>query len=278
LSRRKAFTLIELLVVIAIIAILAAILFPVFAQARESARMTSCLSNMKQIGLALRMYCQDYDETNTSIYQGWGTGDPNNDDQQGWMWRNAIEPYTKNKNILACPSNPEAPPDGPGVFDVNASNGNAMGFSMEKDLTMPQSYAMNAGATTWFPDGDTNSADAWVPRKPLKDAAINRPANLICIGETTWSQGDFGMDWFQDYGNANECGGHALFAHRAFNGPANYVYWDGHAKSHKVSTVEYPATATEMVNNPPTSGTTICADWGWCVDTAANGGLCRWLQ
>lgn len=65
--KRKAFTLIELLVVIAIIAILAAILFPVFAQAREKARMTGCVSNTKQIGLAHNMYLQDYDETFVGI-------------------------------------------------------------------------------------------------------------------------------------------------------------------------------------------------------------------
>ena len=65
---KHAFTLIELLVVIAIIAILAAILFPVFAQARESARQTTCLSNMRQIGLAVRMYTQDYDETLPIFY------------------------------------------------------------------------------------------------------------------------------------------------------------------------------------------------------------------
>jgi prepilin-type N-terminal cleavage/methylation domain-containing protein/prepilin-type processing-associated H-X9-DG protein len=280
MSQRRAFTLIELLVVIAIIAILAAILFPVFAQARESARMTSCLSNMKQLGLALRMYAQDYDETNTSIYQGWGTGDPNVADQDGWMWRNAIQPYTKNKGIMSCPSNPTAPPDGPGTLPNNSNdwNGNAMGYVMEPDHIMPLSYAMNAGATTWFCSGDKNPNDAWVPKKPLKDAAINRPANLIAIGETTWRQGDFGMDWFLN--NNSQCSktANALYAHRAVNGPANFVYWDGHAKSHKFSSVEFPATQTEMVNNPPTSGTNICADWGWCVDVSTTGGLCQWMQ
>src|ERR671937_1224431 len=72
-ARQSAFTLIELLVVIAIIAILAAILFPVFAQAREQARKTTCLSNEQQIGLAFRMYAQDYDETYT--WQGKALGD-----------------------------------------------------------------------------------------------------------------------------------------------------------------------------------------------------------
>jgi len=96
LSRKKGFTLIELLVVIAIIAILAAILFPVFAQAREKARQTTCLSNSKQIGTAVQMYMSDYDET---LPLSWGNQPP-------WGWTNceygiqtALQPYTKSPTV-----------------------------------------------------------------------------------------------------------------------------------------------------------------------------------
>ena len=100
-SNRRAFTLIELLVVIAIIAILAAILFPVFAQAREKARQTACLSNEKQIGMGIMMYAQDNDETYpnanppTPAING-GTGPYLSWDQQ-------IAPYVKNVQVYACP-------------------------------------------------------------------------------------------------------------------------------------------------------------------------------
>src|SRR5437588_6756578 len=100
-SLRPGFTLIELLVVIAIIAILAAILFPVFAQARESARKATCLSNMKQTGLAFHMYVQDYDDVNPRAYHA---GSPCGPRSVSWM--EMFQPYMKNVGILVCPSDP----------------------------------------------------------------------------------------------------------------------------------------------------------------------------
>src|SRR5438132_8381844 len=103
-AARPAFTLIELLVVIAIIAILAAILFPVFAQAREKARQASCLSNLKQIGLGVMMYAQDYDEAYPSASL---QGDKNGVTSweaagSGRNIKELILPYTKNLDIWQC--------------------------------------------------------------------------------------------------------------------------------------------------------------------------------
>jgi prepilin-type N-terminal cleavage/methylation domain-containing protein/prepilin-type processing-associated H-X9-DG protein len=128
--KRKAFTLIELLVVIAIIAILAAIIFPVFAQARESARQVKCLNNMKQIGTAMLLYIQDYDEvwfpaytreripTHPYPYRPWLGYDTRNDRPDGCFYGSAIraarysvrtgliDPYLKSEDVKRCPSMP----------------------------------------------------------------------------------------------------------------------------------------------------------------------------
>ena len=98
--KQRGFTLIELLVVIAIIAILAAILFPVFARAREKARQTSCLSNLKQLGLASRMYAQDYDE----MLVGYADHGCRPGPDRRTEWNEALAPYLKNKQVLRCPS------------------------------------------------------------------------------------------------------------------------------------------------------------------------------
>ena len=100
MRRAKGFTLIELLVVIAIIAILAAILFPVFARAREKARQTSCLSNLKQLGTACNMYVQDYDETFCPLVTA-VAGDGRSDRT---TWFALMMPYVKNTQIGQCPS------------------------------------------------------------------------------------------------------------------------------------------------------------------------------
>jgi prepilin-type N-terminal cleavage/methylation domain-containing protein/prepilin-type processing-associated H-X9-DG protein len=148
-THRRGFTLIELLVVIAIIAILAAILFPVFAQARSKARQTSCLSNMKQIGLGLIMYAQDYDETLAGVdpSNGYAAGHNHN---LGWNapftagvpatyrnWARDVQPYIKNFGIYVCPS----------AFPRTSFNGGNPPFNECNKVANPTcfdtSYALN---------------------------------------------------------------------------------------------------------------------------------------
>lgn len=104
MKEKRGFTLIELLVVIAIIAILAAILFPVFARARAQARKASCTSNIRQLTLGMNMYAQDYDETypewKWDLHYAGGSPFPNN---ATTVWWNAIYPYVKNSQIFTCP-------------------------------------------------------------------------------------------------------------------------------------------------------------------------------
>jgi prepilin-type N-terminal cleavage/methylation domain-containing protein/prepilin-type processing-associated H-X9-DG protein len=123
-ARNRAFTLIELLVVISIIAILAAILFPVFARARENARRSSCASNLKQIGLGIMQYTQDYDELLPQ----------RNNAASTITWRTFIFPYVKSVQLYQCPSNPfnqsntnrDNDPAVPGIKVSYSANRNAL--------------------------------------------------------------------------------------------------------------------------------------------------------
>ena len=177
----SGFTLIELLVVIAIIAILAAILFPVFAQARAKARQISCISNLKQLGTATAMYVQDYDEQfypHRFNCPGPGASSTcpqyvNNPDaakfsggsEQRYYWIFMLQPYVKNYQVFACPSNPGAftPTSGPApVCSASGCAGTAYGG--ENSYGHNDMYLSPAGAFAGANGQPTSVALAAVPR------------------------------------------------------------------------------------------------------------------
>ena len=214
-SRRRGFTLIELLVVIAIIAILAAILFPVFAQARAQARKTTCLSNHKQIGLAILMYTQDYDETFPLAYRQ-DDGDPS----AFWTgvmrtWQNDVQPYSKNYAILICPDSrwpqsdptqyldpflnywmvPRAADAGMTNFNDNYYSNLAAGFGGAGQTAfdgITGVYASAAGTDNW--------AGGLVTSQSSTLASIGVPSDMTLMGDSGMSDGwllDFGGPWAQ---------------------------------------------------------------------------------
>ena len=135
--RRKGFTLIELLVVLAIISLLASILLPLFATVRDKARQSACSSNMKQIGLGLLQYLQDYDEH----YPCGLVVNPTTNPFGGTGWAGQLMPYVKNSQIFTCPSDPYVPPDG---------RDTAMSYAYNLALTRADTYA-NLCTVTGFP-------------------------------------------------------------------------------------------------------------------------------
>jgi prepilin-type N-terminal cleavage/methylation domain-containing protein/prepilin-type processing-associated H-X9-DG protein len=244
-SVARAFTLIELLVVVAVIALLAALLFPVFAQARERARMSACVSNMRQIGVAFILYVQDYDETfpHVRFHELTGLGDEDRVGKRVNCWRNAIRPYLKSLDLFACPSNPFSRPS-PGTAGTYPPTAgvNAEGWELEPEQRMPISYSMNGCTSTWLP------ADLKELRgsPPVRMAQLVRPAQTLLIGETQWPASDLHPAWLWD---AKLCTG--IFAHSAGK-VGNFVFYDGHAKSKKWLATLYPVNENnwELSPNP----------------------------
>ncbi|MEI6502143.1 MAG: DUF1559 domain-containing protein [Armatimonadota bacterium] len=196
---RRGFTLIELLVVIAIIAILASILFPVFAKAREKARQSSCLSNTKQLCLALLSYAQDYDEMVPDEDYDYNHNGAFNEAGLDGTWRAAITPYCKNVQIFICPSHkPTTPFDGSmGDYGQNAS------------------FAIN--------DVHQGMPGVTCPRGSSLGAVQDASSVIIFLesdGASELGGGDFVTHGWVQTGNAPT----------RHNGGANYSFMDGHAK------------------------------------------------
>jgi prepilin-type N-terminal cleavage/methylation domain-containing protein/prepilin-type processing-associated H-X9-DG protein len=151
MPKKKGFTLIELLVVIAIIAILAAILFPVFARARENARRASCQSNLKQIGLGIMQYTQDYDEKYPKAVVGYPNAPYSESNPVGWA--DAIQPYVKSTQLYQCPSETGTPQTAPASWGYND-------YWMNSMLSAQSQAAVTSVAQTIM-NGDGNSGNAY---------------------------------------------------------------------------------------------------------------------
>ena len=240
---KKGFTLIELLVVIAIIAILAAILFPAFAKARESARRSSCSSNMKQMGIAMMQYSQEYDEKMVASQ----TRGPDNTAAGNFAyWQYLVQPYIKSKDLFKCPSNSgsEKPYGGNGVTSDISNNYSAnLGYSGDSN---------NYNAIP----GDQN-AQIVMPKYEGKSlAAFDSPSSTIQIvefagnGGTGLGPGTFSLPAPSTSPATFDSGtGEKLFAGHLST--SNYLFADGHVKALRPAATINGTTNMWTLDNRP---------------------------
>ena len=273
-TQGAGFTLIELLVVIAIIAILAAILFPVFAKAREKARQTACLSNEKQIGLGVMQYIQDYDETYMSTNS---FSDPG---QQKRGWLGQIFPYVKDTKVVTCPSDPTATQIVGGVTYAPIS------YALNMNLVLPYTVAagktpptvpissLTAPSTTIF-GFEVQGAYIQLPIDPLEkfspSGQLYDPAQgVLFIAPSTFQNdnvvaatGDKTVGWTYMRG-CTTCGGNNNSGKDVtdtprHNGGSNWIFADGHVKWLTAANVSggFTPKATQCLQ-----GVSACEDVG----------------
>ena len=230
----SAFTLIELLVVIAIIAILAAILFPVFARARENARRSSCQSNLRQIGLGILQYTQDYDE-----YMPIGNNGGN-----GRGWAGPIQPYIKSGQIFQCPSDSSVYPVNSNYKVSYAYNQNLL--AVQNVLTPVKLSFFNAPSVTVtlceVNQGTASGPDGVRPNETASPAASGFNGAYPNGAPGGYATGNMGG---RDYG---------IYASepRHFDG-SNFLAVDGHVKWLRGASVSAGATAVSSTTPQPTT-------------------------
>ncbi len=254
-SRHGGFTLIELLVVIAIIAILAAILFPVFGRARENARRSSCQSNLKQIGLGMLQYSQDYDEVLVNGWYGNGATESERNNIK-YKWMDAIFPYVKSEQLFTCPSwdanGSSVAPGGGGPNGGNTQGNQGPGtgkFVLNKDLPgqwSNQYYGSYAINTAYYSEPDHKGPGNSFP--PMAMAAVGSATTTIWVAD---GNGSYGIVWDnvannplpvgtpKRLGGNNYTDGSAVERHLE---TTNVLFVDGHVKSMKMDALTAKAS------------------------------------
>ncbi|MEN6347313.1 MAG: DUF1559 domain-containing protein [Armatimonadia bacterium] len=211
LMKRRGFTLIELLVVIAIIAILAAILFPVFARAREKARQSSCSSNLKQLALGVMMYAQDYDEKLCPRYYRYNPAVPG-----GGNWLDTfVQPYIKNTQVCLCPS------------------------------TSSKSYGFNADYLDWQPLANILSPSETVMACDIKKNAAGVYGDIHCRKPSTFTPSTVPANDEDDLAVASDPA-NSPRARGVHNGGANIAFVDGHVKWMKTTSFYYGQNPVDL--------------------------------
>lgn len=290
-SLKRGFTLIELLVVIAIIAILAAILFPVFATAREKARSISCLSNEKQMGTALLMYGEDYDgglpAWNDAFHPPYLSIDPADGPTylgiQQYLpkhyWDAKLYPYVRSGGNLNNPFNPPTNGDWGGVWNCPdnqvptawelTQNGDANEYVPGGGPTAYRSYGVSAGFVTDYNYGKGDPLYGWFIYRT--EQSIDEPANTVFVSDS----GPSGLlnapnynSGYADYYHLAAYSGAAEDRERPFrhSGGANYVFLDGHAKWLNADVIYTHPTPGSTNYSVALRGKDICnlANWMAC--------------
>ena len=247
---KKAFTLIELLVVIAIIAILAAILFPVFAQAKEAAKKTSCLSNMKQFNLGAIMYSGDVDDV---MVMGWNNGSgvfrTDGSQYRPWNpWTQTIQPYVKNTQLLLCPDH---------------DNGFILAANPVARTFIYAPYAFNYGYLANFSGSDPNGSGLYL-WTPISSTAVNRSANTVMFTESTgvdYATADHAFVWSQPIGPIVEppdawLSDHVFFGSGWGNNSTDFTQYYEYP-GYGGASFRHTATTAWQANKTPSGGTNV---------------------